>query len=201
MTDYQYPSNSLKSRAEAESKEQPKKQFEKVVDGKKRKKSGLTKIADVFIAENVSNVKEYILKDVIVPAIKKAIYDALVGGVDMFFNGGRGQSSRTTARSATYVSYDRFSSRREEPRTTSTRRIGYEDVVLKTRVDAEKVLRQLDGAMETYKMVTIADLYDLVGEDTTPQDYNYGWTNIRNADIVPVHGGYLLKMPKPCPLD
>lgn len=199
MADYQYPSNSLKSRAEAETKERTKK-IEKVVDGKKRK-SGLTKLADVFIAEDVSNVKEYIVRDVVVPAIKKTIYDVLVGGVDMIFNGGRGQSTRTTGRTASYVSYDRFSSRREEPHATVTRRVGYEDVVLKTRVDAEKLLHQLDGVMETYKMVTVADLYDLVGEDATPQDQNYGWTNIRNADIIPVRGGYLLKMPKPCPLD
>lgn len=199
MSDRQYPSNSFKSRAEAEKLERTKK-VEKIVDGKKNKRGGLSKLADVFIAEDAANVKEFIVKDVIVPAIKKMVYDVLVGGVDMTFNGGRGQSGRTTARTTPYVSYNQYSSR-EAPRTTVTRRVGYEDVVLETRVDAEKLLRNLDGLMETYKMVTIADLYDLVGEDATPQDQNYGWTNIRNADIQRVPGGYLLRMPKPCPLD
>lgn len=200
MADYQYPSNSHKSKAEAEPKERTKK-VEQIVDGKKAKKRGLTKLADVFIAEDVDNVKEYIVKDVVVPAIKKTIYDVIVGGVDMFFNGGRGQSSRTTGRTASYVSYDRFSARKEESRPAVTRRVGYEDVTLRTRADAEKVLHQLDGLMETYKQVSVADLYDLVGENATPQDENYGWINIRNADVIRVSDGYLLRMPKPCPLD
>ncbi|WP_407450058.1 hypothetical protein [Fibrobacter sp.] len=137
----------------------------------------------------------------IVPAIKKMIYDVLVGGVDMTFNGGRGRSSSQTGRTASYVSYDRFSSRVNESPAPSARRVGYEDVKLDTRMDAEKVLHQMDGLMETYRMVTVADLYDLVGIDATPQDQNYGWTNIKNADIKRVADGYVIKMPRPCPLD
>ena len=60
----------------------------------------------------------------------------------------------------------------------------------------------MDELIETYGFVSVADLYDLVGKRCNYTDNNYGWTNIRNANIVRVSGGdYMIKMPKARPLD
>lgn len=68
-----YKSNSDKARQEQQSE----KKVEAVITGtaKTRKKGEMQKFADVFIAEDANNVKSYILMEVIVPAVKKAISD------------------------------------------------------------------------------------------------------------------------------
>lgn len=70
----EYKPNSHKSKEERK-ESIPEKHVEKVISGtvKPKKKSEMQKFADVFISEDVNNVKSYIVMDVLVPAIKKAI--------------------------------------------------------------------------------------------------------------------------------
>ena len=82
-----YKPNSNKSKEEAQERE---KRVEKpVVSGGVRikKKSEASKLAEVFIAEDTSNVKRYIIMDVIVPTVKKMLYEAVTGTFDMPVNG------------------------------------------------------------------------------------------------------------------
>ena len=66
------PDNSHKGRAEKKEAVEEKR-AEKVVHGKvKTKKNEVRKLTDIFISEDVANVKNYILLDVLVPSIKKA---------------------------------------------------------------------------------------------------------------------------------
>ena len=77
----EYKTNSDKSRQEAQSE----KKIEAVITGtaKTRKKGEMQKFADVFIAEDANNVKSYILMEVIIPAVKKAISDIVTTGIDL----------------------------------------------------------------------------------------------------------------------
>ena len=59
----------------------------------------------------------------------------------------------------------------------------------------------MDELLETYGIVSVADLYELVGIIGNYTDNKYGWTNLRNAEPIRVNGGYLLKLPKVCPID
>ena len=74
----EYASNSHKSK-EKRSEQVPEKKVEKIVSGsvKAKKKSGLQKITNVFVPEDVDNVKSYILEDIVVPAVKDIILDAV----------------------------------------------------------------------------------------------------------------------------
>lgn len=54
----------------------------------------------------------------------------------------------------------------------------------------------MDELIEIYGMVSVADLYDLVGITGNYTDNKYGWTNIRNAEPVHVRDGYMLRLPK-----
>ena len=71
MAEYKPNSNKYKT-------EQRKKQ-EKVVQGKvrRKKKSEVRKWKDIFISEDVEDVKSYIIMDVIVPTIKNTILDTV----------------------------------------------------------------------------------------------------------------------------
>lgn len=192
----EYKSNSHKSKQEATAED---KKIEKVVKGvaKVKKKNGIDKIKDTFISEDASNIKSYVLMDVLIPAVKKAICDIVKNGVDMILYGesDRGRNRRPSE----YVSYDRrYSDRRENRAVESRSRTGYsyDDIILETRGEAEDVLARMDELVDMYGMVSVADLYDLVGISGNYTDNKYGWTNIRNAEPVRVRDGYMLRFPK-----
>ena len=205
MSDLDYKPNSNRYKSGQSNDQAEKKKDEKVVKGtvKTRKKSEISKLKDTFISEDVSNVKSYIVMDVLIPAAKKAISDIVRDGIDMILYGDthKGRSSS----GASYVSYRSYSDRdrRDTRRESSRTRIGYDydDIVLESRVEAEEVLQRMDELIETYGIVSVADLYDLVGKSCNYTDNKYGWTNIRNAEPVRVRDGYLLKMPKAGPID
>lgn len=99
-----YKSNSDKARQEQQSE----KKVEAVITGaaKTRKKGEMQKFADVFIAEDANNVKSYILMEVIVPAVKKAISDIVTTGIDMILYGEAGRSKKNgTASKVSYRNY------------------------------------------------------------------------------------------------
>ena len=75
------------------------------------------------------------------------------------------------------------------------------DTLCTIQYDQEDVLMRMDELMETYGLVRVADLYDLVGITGNYTDNKYGWTNIRNAEIVRVRDGYMIKMPRAVPID
>lgn len=196
------PDNSHKSRNEVKTVENNKveKRAEKVVHGKvKTKTNNARKLTDIFISEDVANVKNYILMDVIVPSIKKAVYDLIVGTLDMSLYGGRGNGGkRPTADKISYRDYTN-PSRRDERSYGSTRTASgytYDDIVVETRGEAESVLARMDEIMEEYEQVRVADLYDLVGISGDYTDNKYGWTNIRNARVVRTRDGYKIEMPR-----
>lgn len=196
------PDNSHKSRNEVKTVENNKveKRAEKVVHGKvKTKANNARKLTDIFISEDVANVKNYILMDVIVPSIKKAVYDLIVGTLDMSLYGGRGNGGkRPTADKISYRDYSNVN-RRDERSYGSTRTASgytYDDIVVETRGEAESVLARMDEIMEEYEQVRVADLYDLVGISGDYTDNKYGWTNIRNARVVRTRDGYKIEMPR-----
>lgn len=198
------PDNSHKARDEKKASVQEEKRVEKVVRGKvKTQKNNKRKLADLFISEDAGNVKNYIFLDVIIPAVKKAIYDLVVGALDMSLYGGRGGGGRrSTADKVSYRDYNSVSRRDtrsyESARTTSG--YSYDDIVLETRGEAEAVLSRMDEIMEEYEIVRVADLYDLVGITGEHTDNKYGWTNIRNAKIVRVRDGWKIEMPRALPI-
>lgn len=177
----------------------PEKKVEKIVKGtvKSKKKNGIDKLKDNFISEDAANIKTYVVMDVLIPAVKKAICDIVKNGVDMILYGESGRSNR---RPSEYVSYDRRYLDRGDPRfyKADRARIGYsyDDIILETRGEAEDVLARMDELIEIYGMVSVADLYDLVGITGNYTDNKYGWTNIRNAEPVHVRDGYMLRLPK-----
>lgn len=197
------PDNSHKSRNEKkqlENTNKVEKRAEKVVHGKvKTKANNARKLTDIFISEDAANVKNYIIMDVIVPSIKKAVYDLIVGTLDMSLYGGRGNGGkRPTADKISYRDYSNVSRRDDRSYGTTRTASGYsyDDIVVETRGEAESVLARMDEIMEEYEQVRVADLYDLVGISGDYTDNKYGWTNIRNARVVRTRDGYKIEMPR-----
>ena len=195
----EYKSNSHKSK-ELTKNEPTKKVVKPIAKATKKKKNAL---AETFISEDASNIKSYILMDVLVPAVKKAISDIVVDGIDMILYNGERRDDKRRGNSSK-VSYRNYYDRREDrfaDEGSRRTRYSYDDIILDSRGEAEEVLERMDELIDTYKMVTVADLYDLVGITGSYTDCNYGWTNIRTATVVHVRDGYMLKLPKPLPID
>lgn len=205
MTDYK--ANSHKVREEQKSKEVVKKDIQPVAKAKTKKKSEVKKFADVFIAEDVTSVKNYIVNDVLIPAAKKAISDIVTNGIDMILYGEARGKDRRSSSGGSRVSYTKYYDRdrdrdRDYDRNRTRRSVyDYDDIILDTRGEAEDVLNRMDDLIDAYGVVSVADLYDLVGVQGNYTDNKYGWTNLRNAEVRRTRDGYLLKLPKALPFD
>lgn len=195
----QYTGNSHRQKEAQEER----KKVEKVTTGavKTKKKSEVKKMADVFVAEDVRSVKDYIIMDVLLPAAKKAISDMVTTGIDMILYGEKG-APKSKGHKTSYTKYYDDRDRRER-REYSRARVGYDfdDIVLESRGEAEEVLDRLYDLMDTYGIVSVADLYDLVGINGRYTDNKYGWTSLRNARVERCRDGYILSMPKALPID
>jgi hypothetical protein len=76
----------------------------------------------------------------------------------------------------------------------------FDEIILPTRVEAEEVIDRMFDLVAKYEMVTVADLYDLVGIQGNYTDEKYGWEDVRGAGVTRVSNGYLLDIPRPEPL-
>lgn len=189
-----------------EQKQVERKVQKKVTTGKvTTKKNEVRKFTDIFVAEDVSNVKSYLVMDVLIPAAKKLVTDIVKDGIDMLLYGeSRPRDSRN--RSYGNVSYSKYyDDRRDErrhSRPASTARFNFDDIIFEDRTEANTVLQGMFEILEEYDgMVSVGDMYDLAGLTCDYTAYNYGWTNLR--DVKPVRcydGGYRLDLPKAKPL-
>ena len=200
MDDYKPNSHRFKEEQKTDVKEESKK-LEKVVNGsvKVRKKSHLK---EALISEDASNIKSYIVIDVLIPAIKKAISDIVKNGIEMLLYGDSGRRNGQLSPSSS-VSYRDYYDRRDDryrPNPSLRQGRSIDDLVIESRGEAEEVLTRMDELLETYKMVTVADFYDLVGVTCDYTDNNYGWTSLRSAEVVRVRDGYIIKLPRALPI-
>ena len=209
MEDPAFPSNSREPKHE--------KKIEKVTVGEvKIRKPGLgRRFREMFGGGDAKSVSQYVLLEVLVPAVKDTLADMVSQGVErLIFGEARSSSRRTGGRPSTsspYVSYNRYSStppwkrdreEREERRPARTRGAhNFDDIILATRSEAEQVLDRMFDYLKQYNQVTVSDLYELVGISGNFVDEKWGWTDLRGAGAQRVRDGYLLDLPRPEQLD
>lgn len=192
------------------------KKIEKVVEGEviRRKKPWGKRFSEALIGGDSRTVTTYILQDVLIPAMKDTIADAMSQGVErMLFGEARSTSRRGSRRGGSYVSYNRnyspqrppWDDRRDEPPRAISRRgrtnHDFDEIILKTRVEADEVIERLYDLISSYQTATVADLYELLGVTGSYTDDKWGWTELPGAGVTRVPRGYLLNLPRPEPLD
>ena len=187
------------------------KKVEKVVSGTatKKKKSLGRRLFDIFIDEDVGDVKTYLVYDVLVPAIKENIADLINSAVGMLFfgeatrrvvrNRGNGTGSKVN-----YGGYFNGGQKTERmPRTERTRAAHtFDDIRFESRGEAELVLDNMLEILGSYNQVTVADFYDLAGVTTEFTDNKYGWIDLRGARVTGSPSrGYFVDLPRCIVLD
>lgn len=207
MSNVDYTSSSVKGKPEQNMAPVEKKKVEKVITGTaKRKPDNARKFTNLFAPGDMSSIKEYIVMDIVVPAVKKMVSEVVRNGIDMLMWGesGRGKNYSGNSDKVSYRSYyGSNDNSRNNGSTSRTRSVfDYDNISIPTRQEAEEVIRQMDAIIEVYGMVSVADLYDLCGiTDHNYMNAKYGWLNIRTAEAVRVRDGYVLKLPRALPLD
>lgn len=205
MENYKPNSNRFKEEQRAKANEVEKRVDKPVVTGKvmTKKPSKLSKFAGEFISEDAKNVKSYVFGEVLIPAIKKAVSDIVTDGIHMILYG---ESSRGRRSSASKISYRDYYDRDTRPmrndRAAMNTGFSYDDIILNDRGEAEDVLDRMYELLNTYQIVRVADLYDLVGITTNNYMVNsYGWNSLRTAEVVRVRDGYMIKLPRAIPIE
>lgn len=203
------PGNSHHRRQPEPRKEAPKK-IEQVVSGEvvRRKKPVGKRFREFFIGGDAKESWHDAIVDVVVPSTKDTIADTLQQVVEGILFGGqrRGRPNirpgsggftnyQLASRSNSSIRQGSPNDFRPQRSHRSSRDI--DDIIIPTRHEANEVLQQLYYLMEKYQQVTVADVYELVGIDTTYTDNKWGWLDIREVGISRVRSGYLLNLPRP----
>ena len=203
MVDYQGNSHKGKD-AEA-------KQIVKVVTGEVVvKEPGLgSKFKGVFFGGDLSRSLKFVAADVILPATRDLVVDAIVNAVKGVIYGEGGRRRRTpeySSRTIYNAPVNRYQG--SNVRSLDSRRIGPPDqgyrqprpernqYLFTNRPDAERVLETLIEIVERYQVASLSDLYGLMGLDATPIDNKWGWTYLNNVQIRQSQDGWMLDFPE-----
>lgn len=208
----EFPGNRQQRPGRRDDKPPTQKKVDRIVQGEvvRRKKPLGRRLAETFVGGDARGVWGYVTFEVLIPAAKDAIADGFQQGVErMLFpdSNPRSRRGRRPGSGGSYVSYDRYSRRdsRDEPRSVSRRARAnhdFDEIILATRVEAEEVVEQLFEIVSKYDVVSVADLYNLVGVTGNFTDEKWGWTDIRGAGVTRLRNGeYLLDLPRPEPID
>ena len=192
-------------------KDIPKAEIRGSVSKKKR-----SKFMELFIKEDISNVKEYLFKDVLVPSIINLFRDSVNNALDMMFYGEPRRDRRQRGR-ASNISYNRYYDEdrdyrrdRDRDREKDRRHYDYEDIEFKYRDDAIDIMKKADDIMDRYGVMSINDYYSIMPDEILEDlnihpvftDEKYGWTDIRSMHEERTFGGkWKIKMPRAVPLN
>lgn len=193
-----------------------KKEVQKLVSvtPKKAKKGLFSRLVTGVVGpDGLPGIGQYVNDEIVVPAVKNILFDAITSGISMVLYGDKGGrptrgggrpynsyysgSSRTTYNTAS----SRYSpsNRREEPIDNRVRpsRYDVDEYVIEDRFEASNVLVSLTEYADRYDRVSVADYYEMINVESNYTDNNYGWTidSISRASVMPVRNGYIIKFP------
>ena len=186
-----------------------KKDIKPVVQGRVKSKGLGEKAAEAFLSEDTRTVKNYILWDVLIPGLKNALADMVIGGIEMaLFGSTKGSRRSSSSRGGTHVSYSSYydsdkpdRDRGRLGRSSRDSRYDFSDILLDSRGDAEEVLTSMEELVKKYGEASVSDLCSLVGIDSTFQDTKWGWVDCRDFSYRRSGRGYILDFARPQYLD
>jgi len=173
-----------------------------------RKKKGLGRqFKDTFLAGDPKSALSYVVLDVMLPATKDLIVDAGEAWLRRLILGDSTRRRGATPPQAGptgYVPYNRVvgSGPVPPPRTISRQaraRHSFDEIILESRSEAQAVLDSLYDILSKYDVVTVSDLYGLVGVAAQHTDQKWGWATLEGAAVTRLREGYLLDLPEPQP--
>jgi hypothetical protein len=205
----EFPPNSHKARTEA-------KRVERVTSGEvlQRKRGLGRQFKDTFVAGDARGAMHYVVLNVVIPAVKEMLSEAMHAGTDRMIYGDT-RPRRGTPPSGYgnlgRVDYSRISqpvSVRPSPQQQQGRpmsrmartRHDFGEIVIASRQEAEEVLDRMYELLSRYGSVSVADLYEMTGIQSGHTDHKWGWTNLNGSRVRRLGtGNSVLDLPDPQP--
>jgi hypothetical protein len=184
-----------------------------VVHGKviQKKPNVFKRAARGMVADDVTNVGDFVLTDVLMPAVRNLVYDIVSQGAHrVLFGTARGP--RRGVGAAAYMNgganlktaYHRVSNEPTTREPTISRsdmaRHNFDEIILDNRDDALEVLENLLARVERYGTASVADFYDYIGVTGGFTDQAYGWKSLAGADVRQTRKGFVFDLPRPIAL-
>lgn len=208
LRDLYPPNNKQKPSPNVEPEKEP---VKKIIKGTatQEKRSWKARMRDTFLGETALDIGDFVKNDIIVPAVKNMLADAVQTTTEMrLFGHMRGRSSNSG-----FYNYNK--SYRNSGRSSSAYNRGlaaepifnkrtiknFQRIRLEHRREVEDVLCEMQSRIDAYGCVSVLDLYSMLGLESTHIDAKHGWESLRNVQTIPERGGYLLEFPDPIPLD
>lgn len=160
----------------------------------KPKKTGLRKVLGFFLTESPAEAARQVLTEEIRPGIGRLIFNALSSGLEHMFGFEEGYDYSLKDRSS-YRAYDKASDRDNRKRVTRKSLEEFREWKF-SKDDAENILIALEDSIDEYGDAPVAMIYEAIGEAPDPEHYNYGWSDLKNSDIVHTRGGWSIQLPR-----
>lgn len=208
-----FPSNSQHPKAD-EAEKPSEKVVPRVVEGNvtRRKRPLGKRVREMFLADGDGTVMDFVFGEVLVPALKDMVTDAVSQGFERMIYGDsrasmrRNRSSGAFGSTQAHVAYNRYSSstRRDDRPPVNRRARGshaFDDIIIPSRAEAMEVIDTLRDMIKRYDAVSVKELYEMTGQEFHFTDEKFGWMDLRDAGVSRVSNGYLLDLPKAEPID
>lgn len=179
-----------------------------VAKGRVRKPSLLSRAGLLFFGEGgFKGVVQHLVHEVIIPSAQNTFVDITTTAIQRAVLGddyiyhrqptqywGRGRNNVTrmdTHRGGGRIDYDRQFNRRSEKTSDVLKYVDFE-----TAQEAQEIFNIMLSNLEHYKVVSVADYYELSDIPSRFTDNSYGWTDLRGSKIVAARGGgYTIQFP------
>lgn len=177
------------------------------VKAKPKKKKFGQKMKEAMFSEDIGNgsVTEYVFFKILIPSIKRVLSDMANTAINMAL--GLDPKTRTiqtnthTANASLYRdrNYNRSYSAAEYNRRDAISELEWDEET------AKDIFSQMSELIERYGNCSLADAYSIMGlgDRIRTTDRNWGWTSMRNADVVPadrLDDRWYIDMPPAIPL-
>lgn len=204
--DYQGNSNKTK-KTDKPNEEQPKKNLDKVVTGKVIVKPVTisSRVKNIFFGGDINTAGSYVISEVLLPALRNLVVETISKGTDRLIYG-ESMHRRRPSNYSPRVQYNNPINRgitqarsylpdqRPIDRWTQGRK-PFEDVIVGTKEEADMVVEQLTTVVDQYELVSVADLYELLGLPSTHIDNKWGWTQLSAITVGQVREGWRISFP------
>lgn len=203
-----FPANSKQTQAT----EAPRENLKPVTSAETvRRRRGLgQKFKETFFDGSARGAAQLTATEVIVPAIRDLVHDAMHNALDYLFYGDRTTRPRAprsgiVSQATGHVAYNAISSP-ARPKTAQQRTLSSSakarhdmgEIVIQSREAANEVIDRLFDVLSKYGEVSVANLYALTDIRPDHTDMKWGWTDLRGAKAVRTRqGGYRLVLPEP----
>lgn len=208
-----FPANSQKAKARSEAppaEERPQVKRVTTAPAEQRKRGLGHKFKETFIGGSLRDTVEYMVTDIVVPAVQDLLYDTLEGGLRRMIHGESNVRSRGAAASSYSnvgrVNYQGMSIKPPTTAPSSNRMLSrrsrtkqdFAEIIIESRREADEALEQMYEFLSRFGVVYVADLYGLTGIQSSHVDYKWGWTSLQGSKVARMRDGrFLLDIPKP----